>query len=781
MARQYKTGLIITGDAKGGIRAINATEKELGQLNQGFGRGARRSRQFARSTGGVSRELQVLRRAAAPVAAAVAGLFAVSSLRQQVDFADQLQKTNLRIGASTEALSEYNYVAQLSGVQFNQLTTAWQRQSRRIAQAAENTGEAQDALATLNLDAAALAQLSPEEQFEQIAEAMGGVASEARRVALAQKIWDSEGVALLQVVNQGADAIETMREEARRLGLTISQDTAEAMAGLNDEVTRLQAVGTGLSRQILAELVPAMTAGLQTTSDWIDAAGGAAEILDVLQGTAATLATLLAARYAGALGTAAAAKLAATQQAVAYQAALARMAGVSRMAAASQTALAGATRGAAAAMGMLGGPLGAAVLAGAAIYTFREELGLVQPRMETATERVDNLTDALTSNSRAALESARSMLEAEQQLAQFSAASLAMEREKLRQRVFAEQEQWDAIGGQAAFGMGGRSESQEALHQLEVQLTDVRQAGKAAAEGIAEVDERLAQIGQGGSGAMTRVYSESADAARAARAETDALADSYQALYGRIRPLEATQRQYADDKATLVAYALRENMATLQLVSLLGDLEESYRTAKSAAEVYGFTGKSAVQEVNQAARDLGFSFESAFESAVIRGQGLRGVLQGILQDVARIVLRETVTAPIGGVISDGLGDLLPFASGGYTGPGPRHRPAGVVHAGEYVVRKSVVDRPGVRPALERLNRGYASGGYVTPPGAASAGPLGGANITIHAPITVQAQPGVSDEAAQRQGRQMGRAFEAEVMRILQKQQRPGGMLSGANG
>lgn len=46
MAQNYKAGLIITGDASGGIRAIKATEGELSKLNQGFGRGSRDSRRF---------------------------------------------------------------------------------------------------------------------------------------------------------------------------------------------------------------------------------------------------------------------------------------------------------------------------------------------------------------------------------------------------------------------------------------------------------------------------------------------------------------------------------------------------------------------------------------------------------------------------------------------------------------------------------------------------------------------------------------------------------------
>lgn len=66
-----------------------------------------------------------------------------------------------------------------------------------------------------------------------------------------------------------------------------------------------------------------------------------------------------------------------------------------------------------------------------------------------------------------------------------------------------------------------------------------------------------------------------------------------------------------------------------------------------------------------------------------------------------------------------------FAEGGYTGPGGKYKPAGIVHAEEFVNRREVVRQPGARAFLEDFNRrgmaalegwrGYADGGFVTAP------------------------------------------------------------------
>lgn len=60
-----------------------------------------------------------------------------------------------------------------------------------------------------------------------------------------------------------------------------------------------------------------------------------------------------------------------------------------------------------------------------------------------------------------------------------------------------------------------------------------------------------------------------------------------------------------------------------------------------------------------------------------------------------------------------------FSAGGYTGPGGKFQPAGIVHAGEFVLRQEVVRQRGMMQFLSGLNRdgvralrGYASGGLV---------------------------------------------------------------------
>lgn len=195
------------------------------------------------------------------------GLFA-NMIKNTIDAGDQIQKLSIRLNASTEALSEYKHVAETTGVSFQTLTTAWQRQTRRIAEATQGTGEAKKALEELGLSAQALNSLRPEQQFEVLADAMSQVDNQADKVRLAMRLWDTEGVALLQTIDQGAAGLQRYRAEARKAGATITQEMADKMADAKSAFQNLSTSGNALANTLAIQLVPM----IQWTADWLNQA-----------------------------------------------------------------------------------------------------------------------------------------------------------------------------------------------------------------------------------------------------------------------------------------------------------------------------------------------------------------------------------------------------------------------------------------------------------------------------------------------------------------------------
>lgn len=193
------------------------------------------------------------------------GLLTTAGIRM----GDELAKTSDKLGLSTEALAGLRNAARLTGVQTNQLDLGIQRMTRRIAEAAQGTGEAKDALKELGIDAVQLAQKSPDEQFKQIAAAMSQVSSQSDRVRLGFKLFDSEGVALINTLRLGTDGLEAAAEEAARFGTALSRVQAREVELAADAMGRVKTAGEGLATQLGARLAPSLTTAGNALADFI--------------------------------------------------------------------------------------------------------------------------------------------------------------------------------------------------------------------------------------------------------------------------------------------------------------------------------------------------------------------------------------------------------------------------------------------------------------------------------------------------------------------------------
>ncbi len=167
--------------------------------------------------------------------AATAGIVLMG--KSTITQVDKIQKLGIRLGESTENLSRFKFVAEQNGIAFETMAMAFQRMQRRVAEAAKGTGEAKDALKELGLNAENLNQLTVTEQFTEITKAMEGVKNTADRTRLSMKLFDSEGVALAQIMDQGAIAMQNL---ARQTPNVITQADANRIAKYNDNLNILK-------------------------------------------------------------------------------------------------------------------------------------------------------------------------------------------------------------------------------------------------------------------------------------------------------------------------------------------------------------------------------------------------------------------------------------------------------------------------------------------------------------------------------------------------------------
>ncbi len=232
-----------------------------------------------RKVKGLKNEFSTLKGALRGIKPLLLAVFAGSGIKAILDASDKIDKFSLRLGISTNELTSLNYAAEQSGNTFEQLSMGLQRMTRRVAEAANGTGEAKDALAELKINAQELNQLSPDKQFRRITEALEGVTSQSDKVRLAFKLFDSEGVGLIQTMEGGVKALDKMGRKFEWLGGVVDKQAHDDLADLNDAWHDVTVSLTGIAKHVLTLLAPAfelalkgithITAGIAKMVRWV--------------------------------------------------------------------------------------------------------------------------------------------------------------------------------------------------------------------------------------------------------------------------------------------------------------------------------------------------------------------------------------------------------------------------------------------------------------------------------------------------------------------------------
>lgn len=186
---------------------------------------------------------------------------------------DEQAKFAQLIGETTEKMAGLRLAAELTGVPINALQMGLQRMTRRLGQAADGAGEAIGALQTLGLDAKELVKASPADQFARIAEAVGKIGDRERQIAVFQKLFDSEGVALLRTASLGAKGLADVQRQAESLGIAFDEDLSKKAAGFNDQLTILKTSFTGFATELVdSGVLTDLTRVLQSLTEAMRAA-----------------------------------------------------------------------------------------------------------------------------------------------------------------------------------------------------------------------------------------------------------------------------------------------------------------------------------------------------------------------------------------------------------------------------------------------------------------------------------------------------------------------------
>lgn len=251
-------------------------------------------------------------------------------------------------------------------------------------------------------------------------------------------------------------------------------------------------------------------------------------------------------------------------------------------------------------------------------------------------------------------------------------------------------------------------------------------AQETSAARILEIQKQQLELAMNPVHAAIKRAQEDADSARLKTLEdgrrlTEQLRTPQEAYNAKLREVNELFKAGAIDAET---YRRAEKAALEELQS---------RLEKSKKEIEGFA-RDAAETLYRSFAD--FLFDPFDKSLEDMAQNFARTLGRMALDSAQKSIFESIFSGGGG--ASAAASLIGFSGGGYTGPGPKHQPAGLVHKDEFVFTKEATRKIGP-PALYslmhlaekstrnglsflydlmgRAHKGYANGGLV---GAASA-------------------------------------------------------------
>jgi hypothetical protein len=574
-----------------------------------------------------------------------------SAAREAIEYGDNIQKASDKTGIAASTFSELAYAAKQNDVELDALSTGFKKLQTTISQAGSGNKTALATFKALGIEFDALRALKPEDQFERIADQISKLQDPADRTRAAVELFGRAGADLLPLFTDGARGIRALREEAEKVGATLTDEQAKALAETDDAIKRLSQSYDGLARMLTAKVAPALTAYFNALTDTNQPVEELQRRIEVLQ-------QLVAVKSFFGLDTSdAKAQLDELRKRIGLVAADARLKAISRGGGSEVLARADAPPG----FQPGGDPARVKELTRAQLAGLEELTVRVRDITASATEQLYRQMDAATQTSM------------QKQLAEWEAFDA-----QVRELV----NRGEAGGGiSAAEGARRIAENNASiLEELEVTAQRIEPLAGAATAYAYQIEYLTDQLKDG---AITQKEFNAA-------------------------VIEADEAYKNSGKAlsTLSVYAEEAKRNTQDILSGFLDGLGQGRLDNIVDDFAAMFRKIAAQALAARLADKLFDGVDGWISKLSGLFGGKGAASGIL-----------------GSIGDFFGGL--FAEGGYTGPGGKYEPAGIVHRGEGVLSQEDIRRLGGPQGFFDLIgaiRGYADGGLVGMPAMAPSFP-----------------------------------------------------------
>lgn len=190
--------------------------------------------------------------AAVTGAVATVGTAIAAGVASTAEYADHIDKASQKLGISSEAYQEWDFIAQHSGTSVDGLTTAM----KQLAIAADNDDEK---FQQLGLTVEEVQGMSQEDLFATVIERLQAMDDGAHRTAVATDLLGKSAMELAPLLNTSASETENMRKQAHQLGAVLSNEAVKNGAAFQDSLQNMKAGFDGVKNSLMGEFMPSMT------------------------------------------------------------------------------------------------------------------------------------------------------------------------------------------------------------------------------------------------------------------------------------------------------------------------------------------------------------------------------------------------------------------------------------------------------------------------------------------------------------------------------------------
>lgn len=182
------------------------------------------------------------------------GLGAFSGwIKGAINAADETGKMAQKIGVATEEVAGLQLAFRQAGV-----GEVFEQSMAKLSKSAAEGSKAFEAMG-INVKDSDGALKSTRALLGEVADSMAGYADGAAKSALAQEIFGKSGAALIPLLNAGAQGLDEYDAMAKKLGLTIGDETTKQAEKFNDTLDLIGQGSQGVARQVAAQLLPTLS------------------------------------------------------------------------------------------------------------------------------------------------------------------------------------------------------------------------------------------------------------------------------------------------------------------------------------------------------------------------------------------------------------------------------------------------------------------------------------------------------------------------------------------